>query len=219
MLVSSFAAFLLNLVIFIFLVFLKGPFCLASSYYYEECAPRNYGDVMNVSFPFYVSGGFQTSFCGYPGFRLDCNNGSLTIQISGNNYLVTSIDNYSGSMRLRNSPVTTCPLAITHLTLDYNVNTFSLYTPSRLVILKNCSISQLPAMNLTRYRIGSCDQLVMSYSDTNIPIGRDVCTEMVAVPIEWGYNNQSFPVVDGGNYTEVMKMGFELNWRAPSRDT
>ena len=106
MLVSSFAAFQ-NLVIFIFLVCLKGPFCLASCYY-EECAPQHCGDGVNVNFPFYIEG-LQQSDCGYPGFKLDCNdNGSLIIQISGNKYSVENID-YEGTIHLRNSPITTCP--------------------------------------------------------------------------------------------------------------
>ncbi|PWA63402.1 Concanavalin A-like lectin/glucanase, subgroup [Artemisia annua] len=135
MLVSSFAAFLLNLVIFIFLVFLKSPFCLAQLY--EDCAPQNCGDGVNVSFPFYI-GGLQRSYCVYPGFKLDCNNnGSLIIQISGNDYSVEDID-YSGvNMVLRNSPITTCPSAITNITLDDN-DIFSLEdTTKEVIILKN----------------------------------------------------------------------------------
>ncbi|GKB43226.1 concanavalin A-like lectin/glucanase [Tanacetum coccineum] len=194
-----------------------GPFCLAS-YHYEKCAPRNCGDGINVSFPFYI-GGLQESICGYPGFELDCNNNgsSLIIQISRNDYSVGDI-NYTGKfpyMQLRNSPVTTCPLAIKNLTLDNYYGNFQLGSYGKVVFLMNCDISQLPNKNLTRYRIGSCDQLVMNGDDANLGIGMKVCTLMVVAPVEFEEDysfEESDNMVDGGNYTEVMKLGFKLYW-------
>ncbi|GJZ13313.1 concanavalin A-like lectin/glucanase [Tanacetum coccineum] len=194
-----------------------GPFCLASLAY-EDCAPRkSCGDGMNVSFPFYIRN-LQPSYCGYPGFELDCNNNgsSLIIQISGNNYLVDRI-NYEGKyLQLRNSP-TTCPLAIKNLTFDNNDDViFRLYSNEKVVFLMNCDISQLPNKNLTRYRIGSCDQLVMDYDNWNLGIGMEVCTQMVVAPVR-GIDFGTW--VDGGNYKEVMKWGFILLWDAQDCST
>ncbi|GKB47537.1 probable protein phosphatase 2C 15, partial [Tanacetum coccineum] len=148
-------------------------------------------------------------------FKLDCNNnGSLIVQISGSNYSVGDI-NYEGQyMQLRNSPVTTCPLAIKNLTFDNNNAIFQLASDGNVVFFNNCDISQLPK-NLTRYRIGSCDQLVMNGNDSSLGIGMKVCSQMVVAPVEWPF----YKVLDGGNYREVMKRGFKLLWYAPDCST
>nr|GEV02987.1 probable protein phosphatase 2C 15 [Tanacetum cinerariifolium] len=156
--------------------------------------------------------GLQPGYCGYPGFKLDCNNnGSLIVQISGSNYSVGDINYEDRFLELRNSPVTTCSLAIKNLTFDNNNNAiFQLASDGNVVFFNNCDISQLPK-NLTRYRIGSCDQLVMNGNDSSLGIGMKVCSQMVVAPVEWPF----YKVVDGGNYREVMKRGFKLLWNAP----
>ncbi|GKB99218.1 leaf rust 10 disease-resistance locus receptor-like protein kinase-like 2.1 protein isoform X1 [Tanacetum coccineum] len=190
-------------------------FCLASTFY-DDCAPQNCGDGMNVSFPFYIRV-LQHSYCGYPGFELDCNsNGSsLIIQISGNNYSVEDINYEDQLLQLRNSPVTTCPLAIKNLTIDNNNVNFKLRSWN-VVFLMSCDLSQLPNKNLTRYRIGSCDQLVMNEYDMNLGIAMEVCSQTVVAPVEL---EDYTTVVDGGNYTEVMKRGFKLVWNLPTCST
>ncbi|PWA65562.1 Concanavalin A-like lectin/glucanase, subgroup [Artemisia annua] len=56
----------------------------------------------------------------------------------------------------------------------------------------------------------------MSWSDMNLGVTMEVCTELVEVPFELEDGNT---VVDGGNYTEVMKKGFTVLWMAPDCGT
>ncbi|GJY55648.1 rust resistance kinase Lr10-like protein, partial [Tanacetum coccineum] len=73
----------------------------------------------------------------------------------------------------------------------------------------------LPNKNLTRYRIGSCDQLVMNEYDMNLGIAMEVCSQTVVAPVELEEDysfEESDNMVNGGNYTEVMKLGFKSYW-------
>ncbi|KAI3729449.1 hypothetical protein L6452_18108 [Arctium lappa] len=125
------------------------------------------------------------------------------------------MDYNSTSMRLVNTQNTTCPSALTNMTFDperYQLPRGYNSDDHQLVFLMNCS-SEFP-QNLQRYRIGSCNPeivLVMLSSDSNLRIGKQLCAQVVVVPVEWPGE-----VVDGGNYVESMLRGFIMEWLAPT---
>ncbi|GKC31628.1 protein kinase, catalytic domain-containing protein [Tanacetum coccineum] len=198
----------LNVCIFLFLI--KESFCLDP--FYNLCLPKQCGDGINIRFPFFIKK-LQDPICGRPSLELECNsNGSAVIQISGYEYSVKGVDYERKSVRLvinTRSPNITCPSPVTNFTTNWRFKINNSLT-TNLVFLKNCSRSQLP-VNLTRYRIPSCDQLVMLGDDANLVFGKEVCTNVVVAPVELEDENT---VVDGGNYIKVMDRGFTSTWTA-----
>ncbi|CAI9276047.1 unnamed protein product [Lactuca saligna] len=199
--------------LYIFLVLFIGS---VSGSLYEDCAPQHCGNDINISYPFFV-GGLQRSYCGYPGFELQCNFNGLpsVLNISGTNYSVNDINFQQKSMRLVHAPTSTCPLDIRNITLDSDsqlVGVFPAGLTSELIFLTECS-KEVPN-NMTEFRIGSCDpdvMLVMLGDDEHLEMAKELCTNVVVAPVEVPGDQ----VVVGGNYTEVMKRGFTMSWSAP----
>ena len=197
-----------------FLLFFKESFCGNSSY--EACAPKHCPDGTKVSFPFYL----QDSYCGYPGFQVQCNyNGSLLIRISDNNYFVKDINYNESSMRLVSDQDPTCPSAVANMTLNPYLFQLLHNVGPELVFLENCSIEYEVPKSLKRYRIASCGlgdhRFVMLGNDKNLGMAKEICTQAVVAPVEVRGESE---VVEGGNYAEVMKRGFTVWWLAPYCD-
>ncbi|KAI3811941.1 hypothetical protein L1987_16639 [Smallanthus sonchifolius] len=196
------------------IVFFKKSFCLDP--WYEACVPKTCEDGMHISYPFFING-LQDPSCGYPGFELRCSNGSSVIRISENDYLVKQIDYDQRSMWLVNvQDVTNCLTEVRNLTLEPNRFTIDNNSTTELVFLRNCT--KILTGDLTRYRIASCnpaiDQLVMLRNDTNLGMGMERCGDAVSVPVGSQDEEGRNMVVDGGNYEEVMRREFTVQWRA-----
>ncbi|XP_071705049.1 LEAF RUST 10 DISEASE-RESISTANCEUS RECEPTOR-LIKE PROTEIN KINASE-like 2.8 [Rutidosis leptorrhynchoides] len=121
-------------------------------------------------------------------------------------------------MRLMNTldSISCLPEVLTNLTLDPGRFVLDDISSTKIVFLTSCS-KQLP-INVTRYRLeSSCDQsnrttdqLVMLENDTNLGIGKEVCSHVVVAPVEMDKSTEV--VVDRGNYVEVVKRGFMMSW-------
>ncbi|KAK4423543.1 LEAF RUST 10 DISEASE-RESISTANCE LOCUS RECEPTOR-LIKE PROTEIN KINASE-like 2.1 [Sesamum alatum] len=181
----------LDLCVF-FVIFLSRT-SSGADYPYEACAPKNCGNGPNISFPFYIPG-LQESFCGYPGFALNCSQqGFPVLQLPENEYVVQDIFYRTRSLRIYDAAVlspkgTGClPRMIRNTTLPTASFGFS-DNVTQLHLFSNCSDSL--SENLGTHRViasKSCERIVVAPVDGNI--GR-------------------------GSVDEVLRRGFVLNWTA-----
>ncbi|KAL7090969.1 hypothetical protein ACP275_12G076100 [Erythranthe tilingii] len=203
--------------------------CGDAYYEYDTCVPGNCGSGgPNISFPFYIPGR-QESFCGYPGFALNCSeNGSPVLRLPDQNeYVVEDIFYTNQSLHVYNALVprsvagSSCLPRIRNTTLPQSQFDYASSTSS-LRLFSNCT-KPLPE-ELLRYSI-SCDgsedgkywELALYERNddrdrnlTNI-IAMEICQENVVTPVGlWNTNSNNEMV----NLAEVLRKGFLLNWIA-----
>ncbi|XP_050237459.1 LEAF RUST 10 DISEASE-RESISTANCE LOCUS RECEPTOR-LIKE PROTEIN KINASE-like 1.2 isoform X1 [Mercurialis annua] len=109
--------------------------------YYSNCAPFSCGNTTNFSYPFW--GNAQPEYCGLPGFRIDCNKGSATLQILSLKYNIIEIDPDRQILRIARLDLTDniCPTG-QHLNTTLDVTLFR-YTSNdeNATLLYNCDFS------------------------------------------------------------------------------
>ncbi|KAK4399964.1 LEAF RUST 10 DISEASE-RESISTANCE LOCUS RECEPTOR-LIKE PROTEIN KINASE-like 2.1 [Sesamum angolense] len=185
-------------------------------YPYEACVPRNCGLGPNIHFPFYIPG-LQESFCGYPGFELNCSQqGFPVLQLPGSEYVVQDISYQTRSLRVYNAAVlssngTGClPRTMRNMTFPADLFSFS-YNVTQLHLFSNYSTSE----DLWRHRVG-CDGKgrdrwdlgIYDKDENSTNIASKNCKRNVVAPVEDDGN------IGPGNVDEVLRRGFVLNWTA-----
>ncbi|KAK4423542.1 LEAF RUST 10 DISEASE-RESISTANCE LOCUS RECEPTOR-LIKE PROTEIN KINASE-like 1.2 [Sesamum alatum] len=185
---------------------------------YEACVPSNCGNGPNISFPFYVPG-LQESYCGYPGFQLNCSkDGHPLLSLPENDYVVEAIFYANSSFRVYDaaapSPLSadsSCPrIRNTTLPTDGFVYAGNL---TGLHLLSNCP-DNLPG-TLEDVKV-LCDNkedknnwiLAIYDEDLRLKDALGNCARNVIAPVEAHGDNQS------GTLAEVLGRGFMLNWTA-----
>ncbi|KAK4423541.1 LEAF RUST 10 DISEASE-RESISTANCE LOCUS RECEPTOR-LIKE PROTEIN KINASE-like 1.2 [Sesamum alatum] len=209
--------FLICLDISVFCVILLSKRSSGADYRYEACVPRNCGNGPNISFPFYIPG-LQESYCGYPGFALNCSQrGVPVLQLPENEYVVDDISYQTRSLKVYDAAVlnsygTGCLPGIRNTTLPTARFGFS-DNVTQLHLFSNCSNSL--SENFQSHRVG-CDakgrdswDLAIYDKDENIAnIALENCERNVVAPVEGDGN------IGPGNVDEVLRRGFVLNWTA-----
>ncbi|KAK6157643.1 hypothetical protein DH2020_011891 [Rehmannia glutinosa] len=185
-------------------------------YQYEACGPKNCDRGPNISFPFYIPG-LQESYCGYPGFMLNCSQeGFPVLHLPENDYVVGEIFYGNQSLHVINGAVLTsdvnnCLLSIRNTTLP--LARFNYVNFTGLHLLSGCG-NPLPE-ELVRYNVscdGSEDWVLALYDkDENLGRAMEICERNVVAPVEEGYNGKNGRV---NNIGEVLRRGFLLNWTA-----
>ncbi|KAI7745308.1 hypothetical protein M8C21_003906 [Ambrosia artemisiifolia] len=211
--------------LFIFFFFFLFNHSLCIDPWYETCVPKDCGDGLNITYPFFING-IQNSSCGYPGFNLTCNNSHSMINISGNQFIVKRINPKTHHIRLQNAAFLSnqtgsCPSRmIKNLTLGPNRFMIDKNATTQLVLITRCKNNNTVSKDMEKYRIRSCGnnnnnnsmEYVMVNNDGNLKQVRDGCDgEVVEMPVELGDGDT---VVDGGNYIKVVEKGFVLTWKA-----
>ncbi|KAK1416123.1 hypothetical protein QVD17_31911 [Tagetes erecta] len=215
-----------TLLIFSLFIFLfNHSLCLDPKY--EACVPKDCGDGHNITYPFYING-LQEPECGYPGFGLYCNNSSPILRLSNTNFIVKEIDYKKRHFRVQNSKILSnrtgfCPSMIKNITLDPNRFKVDEEKTTKMLSYSNCRHNM--SLDLERYRVGSCDNKSVEYvvleNDVNLKKLTDDCGgggKVVEMFVDLGGGGGRSVVVDGGNYTEVVERGFEMEWRAAECD-
>ncbi|KAI3453054.1 hypothetical protein Pfo_009717 [Paulownia fortunei] len=192
-----------------------------ADYRHEACVPRSCGYGPNISFPFYIPGQ-QESYCGYPGFALNCSSqGFPILHLPENDYVVEDIFYGNSSFRVYDAAVSSSNLSscprIRNTTLPTAQFAYA-NNVTGLHLFSNCS-DQLPG-NLGPWGLKvSCDSeeginnwaLAIYDKDFRLKDALENCARNVIAPVEGhGYdgNNQSATLV------EVFRRGFVLNWTA-----
>ncbi|WMV28255.1 hypothetical protein MTR67_021640 [Solanum verrucosum] len=164
---------------------------------------KRYGQ--RISFPFYIQD-VQESYCGYPGFGLNCSEqGFPVVHITGNEYIVEDISYQDDIFQIKNSVfnITTsngCVSDIKNVSLDHSA--FKFVKESRIYLLSKCngSISE----DLLKHRIGfGCGGengndwgLAMFAEDESFESALQVRKNHVLVPVEMLGNEGSNRVID-----------------------
>ncbi|KAK6132036.1 hypothetical protein DH2020_034217 [Rehmannia glutinosa] len=200
----------------LFFIILLSKRSSGAHYQYEACGPKNCGAGPNISFPFYIPG-LQESYCGYPGFMLNCSQeGFPVLHLPENDYEVGEIFYQNQSLHVINGAVLTsdvnnCLSSIRNTTLP--LARFDYVNITGLHLFSGCG-NPLPE-ELVRYNVscdGSEDWVLALYDkDENMGRAMEICERNVVAPVAEGYNGQNGMV---NNIAEVLRRGFLLNWTA-----
>ncbi|KAK8487094.1 hypothetical protein V6N12_001596 [Hibiscus sabdariffa] len=185
--------------------------------HFEACMPRSCGNGPNISYPFWIFGENE-SFCGYPNFEITCEEKDPILKISDETYIIRDIFYNNNSLLVVNAVVHEdgCPTPRKNVSLDRTP--FSLSPDNVNLSLYNCvaqpnyhtypvscasnasfhsfAVFHKEALENTSYSIKSCQTLI----ESPVYVNGDV----------------SFVSLLGMNYTDVLKLGFVLNWTAHS---
>nr|XP_034899144.1 LEAF RUST 10 DISEASE-RESISTANCE LOCUS RECEPTOR-LIKE PROTEIN KINASE-like 1.2 isoform X2 [Populus alba] len=185
----------------------------------HSCEPKNCGAGPNISYPFWLSQE-QQPFCGYLNFMLNCSEKKPVLTISNDVFIIEDIFYANNSMRVVNAAVyeETCPPPLHNINLDRTPFTISPgYT--NLSFFYNCTSK--PKDNYSLYDL-SCATNSTHYSFDGFHLeeiemrNNYSCHDFANAPIHTGEDIGS---LHPANYTEVLKMGFLLNWTAPNCST
>lgn len=190
------------------------------SSYYDACKPQTCGNGPNISYPFWLSDQ-QESYCGYPSFKLACNDQNPVLTISDDDYIIKEIFYSNHSFLVANSAAfkdDECPLPLHKLSLDRTPFSYS-STHVDFSFFYNCSQEPVYYMhtyaiscasNSTFHSFATFHKEVVEYMNHSI---LDSCKSSVDVPVD-NYEAASVDTLLKMGYTEILKMGFLLNWTA-----
>ncbi|PIN16511.1 Serine/threonine protein kinase [Handroanthus impetiginosus] len=108
------------------------------------------GSMREIGYPFW--GGDRPAFCGYPGFKLDCQNYQVfRINISSMVYRVLDINNTTQTLRVARDDLwnNVCPTVFTNTTLNFTIFDYSSTANDENITLHyGCSFNQMvPAVS------------------------------------------------------------------------
>ncbi|XP_044476880.1 LEAF RUST 10 DISEASE-RESISTANCE LOCUS RECEPTOR-LIKE PROTEIN KINASE-like 1.2 [Mangifera indica] len=178
---------------------------------FEACEPKTCVHLI-IKYPFWISGE-QESFCGYPNFEITCNDQKSVFNISSED-IIKDIFYENSSLRLANSIAyeDSCPTPLYNFSL--NRTPFSFFSsdedlsfwyncpenpPAGIAYPLDCASDDdshyysFAGFGEELFKNYSCKSFV--YASLNVETGADL----------WEMNN-----------TEILKMGFLLNWTAHS---
>ncbi|XP_038981736.1 LEAF RUST 10 DISEASE-RESISTANCE LOCUS RECEPTOR-LIKE PROTEIN KINASE-like 2.7 [Phoenix dactylifera] len=190
----------------------------------------------DIAYPFWLAPNLSTipsTYCGYPGFVLICQDDTPILSLGHNNYTVTDIDYHSQTISLADTDVLaagTCPRPRHNLTLVDNF--FLNYTTSETSNLNYTSYLSYTSLdtNLTFFldcpdgppdhRIsclsGSSSNRSYIFADDFSAInGYDLvrqCQDVVVVPVLHQEANRGNLTGSSSDFGEVLKKGFQLGW-------
>ena len=203
-----------SLICIFFIIFTLLNYILSLDPKFQACIPCTCGDGPNISYPFWILHE-QEPFCGNPNFTIICKDKSPVLTIANDDYIVKDIFYSNQSFLVANSVVyeDTCPAPLHNVSLGQTPFNFSLYN-SDFSIFYNCSsmpyypVYELDcASNSTHHSFAVFHKEALELHNYSL----ESCRSLVDVPVDVGVNFTSLLLM---NYTEVLKMGFSLNWSA-----
>ncbi|CAN4121787.1 unnamed protein product [Withania somnifera] len=216
---SYFLIISLNLYVFCFI--LQIDRCFAVDSQFVACnRPINCRHGPRISFPFYIED-VQESYCGYPGFGLNCSEqGYPVVHIAGNEYIVEDISYQDHTFQLKNSVFNSsmsngCVSEIKNVSLDNRP--FRFVNESRIYLLSKCNGSISEGLLKSRIDFGCGEEngndwgLAMFAEDESFESVLQVCKNHVMVPVEVRGDEGSNRVPD---YQVLLRRGFRLSWIA-----
>ncbi|KAL6614706.1 hypothetical protein ACP70R_036976 [Stipagrostis hirtigluma subsp. patula] len=199
------------------------------SYDASLCAPDRCGNV-SVGYPFYFPNkaavllGNSSSYCGYPGFAVLCEDGKAAMEFGGEKYYVSNIDYNDFTVSLVDPEVQedgSCPIADHNVTLP---QTSWMYYPNTtvdyLVFFLNCSFGSGIGRPTNISPIG-CDifggGLSFVLPRRDVPAGDwwRACQQVVEVPVlkyVLPADPQNDPDWRNRGFGRALRAGFQLAW-------
>ncbi|KAF8369534.1 hypothetical protein HHK36_032443 [Tetracentron sinense] len=184
---------------------------------FEACAPRDCGNVLNISYPFWISDE-QESYCGYPNFEITCKDSKPILTMSDDDSIIRDIFYKNQSFLVANEALnTTCPTPLNNFTLDRTPFNYSL-NHADIFFFYNCTsvpdgehLYKVPCASNSSHKSvavfvheGGVDY--WNYTSWN-------CQSSVSTPIDVDEDGGFEKIIDL-NFTYYLKEGFLLNWTA-----
>ncbi|XP_022923748.1 LEAF RUST 10 DISEASE-RESISTANCE LOCUS RECEPTOR-LIKE PROTEIN KINASE-like 1.2 [Cucurbita moschata] len=204
---------------FLFIIFfiILTPQTLSSDEKFEACAPKSCGKGPNISYPFRVAHS-HSPFCGLPTFDITCRHEYPVIKISGEDYIIREISYQAHSFLVANAAVydVKCPTPLHNFTLHRTPFT---YTPDHIGFFFFYNCTSLPpkfsypihCSNTTKlHSFAAFHDGFMEHMNFSV----DSCQSSVEVPIDIPNQDDDFSGLLRKSYSDVLKMGFTLNWSA-----
>ncbi|KAL6281607.1 hypothetical protein ACE6H2_018488 [Prunus campanulata] len=185
---------------------------------YEACKPQTCGNGPNISYPFWLSHR-QESFCGYPSFKIACNGENPVLSISNDDYIIKDIFYSNHSFVLANAVVyhNKCPLPLHNFSLD---RTLFSYSSDHIDFSFFYNCDEEPIEYVRPYRIDCASNASHhSFATFHKEIAEYMnysCQSPVNLPVHEAVGVDALLRM---NYTEILKMGFLLNWTAQNCST
>ncbi|KAF3971318.1 hypothetical protein CMV_005076 [Castanea mollissima] len=181
---------------------------------FQACVPYTCGDGPNISYPFWILHE-QEPFCGNPNFTIICKDKNPVLTIASDDYIMKDIFYSNQSFLVANAAIykETCPAPLHNVSLDHTPFNFSLYC-SDFSIFYNCTSKPnypiydlVCASNSTLHSFAVFHKEALELHNCS----SDWCQSFVDVPMDV-HNGVNFTSLLLMNYTDVLKMGFSLNW-------
>ncbi|KAL5142912.1 LEAF RUST 10 DISEASE-RESISTANCE LOCUS RECEPTOR-LIKE PROTEIN KINASE-like 1.2 [Glycine soja] len=191
---------------------------LSSNPKFEACSPRSCGTGPPIKYPFWIPYE-QEPFCGYPHFGITCMDKNPILRTSNYEFLVKDIYYSNSSFTVANIDVyeDKCPVPLYNYTFDQTPFTYSSENWN-LSFFYNCSTEPIDyptyevdcAKNATHFSFAVFHKEALEHKNYSL----NECQFMVNTPLNI---NESVNISSllRMNYTEILKMGFVLNWTAP----
>ena len=213
-----------SIIINIFLFLLIPIHVTSDGESYKSCAPFSCGDFTNISYPFW-SVNNQSSYCGHPNFKLDCEHGNLTIEIKSQKFHIIDINQTSQVLRIarldlwsyHDDAIASCPKKYINVTLDLDLGFFN-YTSNyeKYTLLYECGSLPDPYSSSLGSEVSqtiSClieDEPRDAYIVSSAKVADFIvlgCKNNITIP---GLNS-SF-LEDSDSIANVLDEGFEVKW-------
>ncbi|XP_035546933.1 LEAF RUST 10 DISEASE-RESISTANCE LOCUS RECEPTOR-LIKE PROTEIN KINASE-like 1.2 isoform X4 [Juglans regia] len=203
-----------HIYIFFIIFFTLAKHTLSLDNKFQACMPRTCGDGLNISYPFWIPHE-QESFCGLPSFEVICRERNSFFSISNVEYIIKDIFYANYSLLVANAAAykDTCPAPLhnisthrTQLDLSSDNSDFSIFynctsLPDYSIFKIECASN---SSHLHSFAVFHKEVLELNYSSES-------CQSLVDVPVDV-QSGVNFTSLLEMNHTEIMKMGFLLNW-------
>ncbi|KAM2076646.1 hypothetical protein ACFX1T_039357 [Malus domestica] len=182
---------------------------------FEACEPQTCGNGPHISYPFWLSG--KQESCGYPSFKITCNEKHPVFSISDDDYIIREIFYSNHSFVLANAAVydDKCPLPQHNFSLDRTPFNYS-SDHVKFSFFYDCPEDDSEYM--LSYPIdcasnGSHHSFATFHKELveRMNYSLNSCRSSVHLPFDGAANVDALMQM---NYTEILKMGFILNWTA-----
>ncbi|KAK6249687.1 hypothetical protein SCA6_003692 [Theobroma cacao] len=191
---------------------------LSADSHFEACMPRSCGNGPNISYPFWISEE-QESYCGYPNFEITCEEKNPVLAISEDSFIIKDIFYNNNSLLVVTAAVSEddCPTPRQNLSLDrtpfslnlVNVNLSFLYNCEKRPEYHTYPVSCASNASFHSFAVFHKEGL----EKTNYSL--DSCQSLIDAPV-YINDDVDFASLLEMNYTQVLSMGFVLNWTAHS---
>ncbi|GAV85556.1 Pkinase domain-containing protein/GUB_WAK_bind domain-containing protein/WAK_assoc domain-containing protein [Cephalotus follicularis] len=145
------------------IILTHAPISVSADEQYANCSMSfQCGNISDIGYPFY--GANRPSYCGYPGFGLDCDGDTPDIEIMSQSYQVLDINSESRTLKVARADYVNdlCPTFLVNTTLNLTIFNYSSDTQN-LVIYYGC-----PTIPNQFETIGLSSQFNCSINDTDI---------------------------------------------------
>ncbi|KAJ4972752.1 hypothetical protein NE237_005926 [Protea cynaroides] len=185
---------------------------------FDACKPQTCGNGTSISYPFWIPQ-IQQSYCGYPGFEVNCTKEDALIQISGYEYLIRNISYTDYSLMVAEDLQNDCHIPLRNVTLSGSPFRLGQSSTGYLNFYYNCtkpipSRYQYYPINCSSIDTGN-QSFALFEHDLGLPdlnASLETCISIVTAPVVKYPGMMSYVQLEEVGYGGIMEVGFQLEW-------